>query len=445
MINNNKIPVVAIVGRPNVGKSSLFNRILGRRHAVVEEREGTTRDRVEKFIKLKNKNFTLIDTGGYIPKEVDKMSVLIKNQIENAIKVSDILLFVCEGENGIMPIDREVAYLARRSGKRIILVVNKMDNDKRKESINEFYELGLGEPFPTSCLHNRGINPIIDEIEKILPEHSIELPGEKNPIKIAIVGRPNVGKSSFLNKVIEEERVIVHDEPGTTRDSVDSYFEKDGILFTLIDTAGIRHKRKVKNAVDVYSMMRARESIDESDVALLLIDGFEGVTVDDTKIFDYIVERGKGCAVLVNKWDLVKNIERARYENAISKKMPEARNFPVAFMSAKNGKDVLKAFNLVKVIKTNMDLSIDTATLRNFLKEINPESVRVSRKKRIPKFFYMVLSHTSPKEFTIFVNDPSRVTGTHISFIENRLREQFPLEGVPVKFVCKRLAKPRSK
>lgn len=445
MINDNKIPVVAIIGRPNVGKSSLFNRILKRRHAVVEEREGTTRDRVEKFITLKDKSFKLIDTGGYIPKDTDKMSVLVKNQIENAVKFSDILLFVCEGENGIMPIDRAIANLARKSGKKVILVVNKMDNEKRKESINEFYELGLGEPFPASCLHNRGVNPIIEEIEKILPANSVILPDEKNPIKIAIVGRPNVGKSSFLNKVIEEERVIVHDEPGTTRDSVDSYFEKDGILFMLIDTAGIRHKRKVKNAVDVYSMMRAKESIDSADVVLLLIDAFEGVTSDDTKIFDYIVERGRGCAIIVNKWDLVKGVERSRYESAIAKKMPETRNFPVTFMSVKNGKNVLSAFNLVKAIKANMDLFISTATLRSFLKEISPENVRISRSKRIPIFFYMVLSHTSPKQFTIFVNDPARVTDSHISYIENRLREQFSLEGVPVKFVCKRLARPRSK
>ena len=444
MKNKSDFPVVSIVGRPNVGKSSLFNRFVGKRHAVVEEKEGTTRDRNEKLIKLKDKTLTLVDTGGFLP-EADKISSLIKKQIEKAIYYSDILIFVCDGSSGLLPLDMDLANFLRKSGKKIILVVNKIDNEKMKEELFDFYKLGLGEPFGISCSQNRGVNDLIDEVSDVVPVHSEAMIEREHPIKIAIVGRPNVGKSSFLNKVLEEERVIVHDEPGTTRDSIDSYFKKDGILFLLIDTAGIRHKRKVKSAVDVYSMMRARDSIDRSDVSILLIDGLEGVRNDDTKIFDYIVEQGKGCILVVNKWDLVKDIEMARYMNAVLRKMPCARNFPVFFISAKSGRNVLKAFNLVKVTKTNSDLFINTSTLKAFLKEIKPEEVRISRRKRIPKFYYMIQASTSPKEFVIFVNDPKKVTNSHTSFIENRLRESFPLEGVPIKFFYKRLGRQRSK
>ena len=379
MKNENKIPVVSIVGRPNVGKSSLFNRILGKRHAVVEEREGTTRDRNEKFMTLEDKSFKLVDTGGFITGGKDKITTLIKEQIEKAVEFSDLFIFVCDGQQGPLPLDEELANLVRKSGKKILLAVNKIDNQKRKENLLDFYGLGLGEPFGISCLHDLGVKKLTKEFIDILPLYSEVDLEKEHPIRIAIVGRPNVGKSSFLNKVLNEERVIVHDEPGTTRDSVDSYFNKDGILFLLVDTAGIRHKRKVKSAVDVYSMMRARESIDRADVVLLLVDGHEGITNDDAKIFDYIEEKGKGCAIVVNKWDLVKEIEMSRYANAVLRKMPSARHYPVAFISAKSGRNVLNAFNLVKAVKTNLDLFIDTATLRSFIKEINPEKVRISR------------------------------------------------------------------
>ncbi|NQU95253.1 MAG: ribosome biogenesis GTPase Der [Candidatus Omnitrophica bacterium] len=440
------IPIVSIVGRPNVGKSSLFNRIVKKRHAVVEEREGTTRDRIEKHVKFKGKNLILVDTGGFfsndfLRSEKDRIEALMKMQIKKAIMRSDLLLFVCDSESGPSPLDLDMVRFIRKSGKKIVLVVNKIDNEKKKESLPEFYELGLGEPFGISCLHNRGINDLTEEIARLIPEHSESETPEDQPIKVAIVGRPNVGKSSFLNRVLDEERVIVHEKPGTTRDSIDTYLKKDGINFLLIDTAGLRHKKKVKTAVDIYSMMRARSSIDHSDVALLLIDGMEGVTSDDTKIFDYIVETGKGCAIVVNKWDLVKGIETSRYAGAILKKMPQARNFPVAFISAKTGRNVSIAFNLVNAIKTNLDLSIDKDALNDFLKEISPEEVRIPRRRRPPRFFHMAQAGMFPKEFAIFVSDPHAVTGAHSSFIENRLRENFPLKGVPIKLFYRKRPK----
>lgn len=436
-------PRVSIVGRPNVGKSSLFNRIIKRRHAVVFEKEGTTRDRIEHRVNIKGKNFILVDTGGFTAREEGELSRLVKNQIEKAIGRTDVLLFLCDVETGPLPLDSDLARLLRKSGKRIILVVNKVDNEKRKENLFDFYELGLGEVFDISCLHNRGLERLLGQVLEVLPESSLSGIETAHPIKIAIVGRPNVGKSSFLNKVLDEERAVVHEKPGTTRDSVDSYFEKDGILFLLIDTAGIRHKRKVKTAVDQYSMMRARQAIDHSDIALLLIDGMEGVTADDMRIFDYIKEKGRGSAIVVNKWDIVKAIEQSRYREAIVRKMPEARNFPIAFVSAKTGKNVLDTFNLTKTIKTNLDLLINTSTLKMFLKEANPESVTISRRRKQPRFYYMVQASVFPKEFLVFVNDPLRVTDFHTAFIKNRLREAFPLKGVPVKLIYRKLRRTK--
>lgn len=444
MAASKSVPVVSIVGRPNVGKSSLFNRVIGSRHAVVEEREGTTRDRIEKPLKINGKNFILVDTGGFFPRAGSEIQALIKTQIKKAVASSDILLFVCDGQAGLLPLDMDLAQVLRKSGKKIILAVNKIDNQKRaEENLPDFYRVGLGEPQGISCLHNIGVEKLLEDVIGKLPLHCEAEFEKTHPIKIAIVGRPNVGKSSFLNKVLDEERVIVHEKAGTTRDSIDSYFKKDGILFLLIDTAGLRHKKKVKEAVDIYSMMRAKEAIDRSDAALLLIDGMEGVVRDDVKIFQYILSKGVGCAVLINKWDLVSGIEMSRYEKALLKKMPEAANFPIEFMSAKTGRNALEAFNLVKVIKTNSDLLIDTETLGEFLKEINPESVRLPSRKRAPRFYYMTQAGTFPKEFLIFVNDTKAVTNAHTAFIENRLREHFPLEGVPVKIMYRR--KPRRK
>ena len=443
-MKKHNLPVVSIVGRPNVGKSSLFNRFIGERHAVIEEKEGTTRDRNEKELSIGGKSFVLVDTGGFLSGVKDEMAGLVEKQIKKAIGLSDLFLFVCDVEKGPMPLDIELSGLLRKSGKKIILVVNKVDNEKRTENLPEFYVLGLGDPVGISCAHNLGIDKVLKEFLESLPEESQVDPVTRHPIKIAIVGRPNVGKSSFLNRVLDEERVIVHEEPGTTRDSIDSYFDKDGISYLLIDTAGIRHKKKVKNAVDVFSMMRAKESIDHSDVAFFLVDGMEGVTKDDGKIFDYIRYRGKGCAIIVNKWDLVKGIETSRYTNAIYRKMPEAKNFPVAFVSAKTGRNVLTSFHLATTLKTNLDLFISPEELKDFLNEISLEQVCVPRGERVTKFFYIVQSQISPKEFIVFVGDPRFVNDFHTRFIENRLRENFPLTGVPLRIMYRRLRKKKN-
>ncbi len=439
----NNLPKVSIVGRPNVGKSSLFNRLIGRRHAVVEEREGTTRDRLEAEVRIKSKKALLVDTGGFDPDSADPIFKLVKKQIEAAIAFSDALLFVCDGEKGLVPLDMKIADILRKSGKRIICAVNKIDNKEREENVMDFFELGIGEPIAISCLHDSGTGKLLREIEKTLPAYEKDETPERNPIKIAIVGRPNVGKSSFLNKVLDEERVIVHEKPGTTRDSIDIYFEKDGILFLLIDTAGMRHRRKVKEAVDIYSMARSERSIDASDVVILIFDGMEGVTTDDVRILDYIIEKGKGCVICVNKWDLVKGIEMSRYVGAIARRIPEAANFPTEFISAKTGRNALNAFNKVKAVKSNLDLFISNADLRRFLKDVDPENVPISSLKKRTKFYFMTQTNSRPKEFTVFVRNSSLITGAHDSYIKNRLWENFPLNGVPLKINYKSMNKKK--
>ena len=443
-MRSNEFPTVSIVGRPNVGKSSLFNRIAGGRYAVVFEEEGTTRDRNECRVKIGDKNMILVDTGGFPARGEGEIQDLVRKQIDKAVASSDALLFVTDGGSGLLALDLDLAEVLRKSGKKIILAVNKIDNEKREEALTDFYELGLGDVFAISCLHKTGIKDLILRIKESVPDRAAGPVEKRHPIKIAIVGRPNVGKSSFLNKVLDEERVLVHEKPGTTRDSIDSYFEKDGVLFLLIDTAGIRHKSKVRTAVDVYSIMRSKSSIAGSDVALLLIDGLEGVTGDDVKIFEFIRKEGKGCVIIVNKWDLVKGIETSRYEQAILRRIPDAKKFPIAFISAKTGKRALEAFNLALAVKTNLDLFINAATLKMFLKEINPAGVSISHRKKIPRFFYMTQANVFPKEFFVFVNDTEIVTGAHTAFIENRLRESFPLSGVPIRIKYRRLGRKRS-
>ena len=438
------LPVISIVGRPNVGKSSLFNRLCGKRHAIVHELEGTTRDRIELEVTIGRKSFKLIDTGGMLPEEEDELYGLVEIEIKKAIHSSDLLVFVCDGGRGLTPFDADLGKLLRKSGKRIVLAINKTDNEKRRLGLVDFYELGLGEPLGISCLHNKGINRLEKEMTRAAPEHSALETQARQPIRIAIVGRPNVGKSSFLNKVLDEERALVHEKPGTTRDSVDSYFEKDGILFLLVDTAGIRHAKKVKTAVDAYSMMRSKGAIDQADLAFLLIDGMEGLAKDDGKIFDYIVEKGKGCVIVINKWDLVKEIEMSKYAEAVVRRMPDASKFHIKFVSARTGRNVREAFDVAKILKTNLDMFIAAGDLRKFLKEIRPEEVSISKRRKIPKFYYMIQVSVTPKEFRVFVNDPLRVTDFHTSFIENRLRERFPLRGVPLKFTYRKLKRTKN-
>jgi len=448
MPSHKNIPTVCIVGRPNVGKSSLFNCIVGYRRAVVLGESGTTRDRLEDTVIMGGKRIRVIDTGGFLIKDTDHLSAHVKNQIMRAMEDASLLLFVTDIQTGITPADREVALLLRKFNKPVILAANKADNDGNAQDSFELFQLGYGEPVLVSCAHRRGINGLKDRIMdtvrtlfEFLPDGEKEDPG---CIKVAVIGRPNVGKSSFINKLTESDRVIVSDIPGTTRDSIDTRLDHDGDSFILIDTAGMRHKRKIKNAVDVYSIMRSEESIARADVVVFMLDASEGIAKDDLEILRFTVDKGKACLIVVNKWDLAKDVEdvtAAEYEKHLVRTASQIADFPVMFVSALTGHNVMKILAEVKKLNEGLDLKVPTPKLNKIFSRNKPANVPIPKKKKRPNFLYIVQSGTRPIEFTYFVNDPEAVLPAHMSYIENRLRESLAIRGIPVRINIKRSKK----
>jgi GTP-binding protein len=443
------IPAVCVVGRPNVGKSSLFNWLLGQRRAVVVEESGTTRDRVEAVTRIGNYAFKIVDTGGYVPATENEIYAAVKEQIYMALEEATVLVMVVDATQGITPLDREVCDIIRKYGKPVVLAVNKADNEKLAEASPEFFQLAFGEPVPISCLHRKGMEVLGPRIINEVKTELIEAGPEETRLKIAIVGRPNVGKSSILNSLLKEDRVIVSDVPGTTRDSIDTFLVYEGDEFILIDTAGIRNKRKVKNAVDSFSMMRSKEAIKRSDVTMLVLDASEGVTVDDLMILDFIEENLKGCVILINKWDLSGAAEGgilpADYEKELLYASPRLRHFPVLFVSAKTGKNVVKSLSMCKVLDANLDVRASTPFLNKLFEKHNPSKLPIPRSKRRPNFLYITQSWIRPVEFSIFVNDPKNVLPAHMSYIENLLRSNLPLKGIPFKLKIKTTRKEKEK
>lgn len=444
------IPVICIVGRPNVGKSSLFNCLLGERRAVVVEQSGTTRDRLESIVKFASASVKLVDTGGYAVEDKDDMSMLVKDQIYSAMEEATVVLLVMDTISGITPADEEMASLLRKSNKPVVLVANKTDNDRLNNDAMEFYQFGFGEPSPVSCLHTSGIRAlkkrIVDNIDK---RDRSEYDHSTRHLKIAVVGRPNVGKSSFINNILARKRVIVSPIPGTTRDSIDTHFRYEDDDYILIDTAGIRHRRKVKTVVDTFSMMRSREAIKRADVALLLLDAADGVTRDDIGILKFIEESGKACLVLVNKWDLAKEAEDdvsiEDYEKHLLYASNELSKFPITFISSLTGKNVADTLSLVKVLDSNLDIKASTPFLNRIFDRDDPAVVPIPRRKSRPNFLYIIQSSVRPVEFKYFVNDPGKVLPAHMSFIENKLRANLPLKGIPVKINIRKSKKSESK
>jgi GTP-binding protein len=445
MENSNQIPTVSIVGRPNVGKSSLFNRLLGERRAVVVEQSGTTRDRIEAVVNIDGASFKIIDTGGYTTEDKDELSVLIKEQINHAMEEASVIILVTDAVSGVSPMDIEVASILRKFGKTVIPAVNKVDNEGLRDNVTEFYQLGFGDPVAVSCLHRKGLGQLKERVRESVSDIA-EAGDEKSCLKIAVVGRPNVGKSSFVNNLLERNRVIVSETPGTTRDSIDTYFSYDGKDYILIDTAGIRHRRKVKTAVDTFSVMRAKESIKRADAVILLLDAADGATRDDLGILRFIEENGKACLVLVNKWDLareVKDITMEEYERHLVYAANRLNVFPVSFISAKTGKNVLETLSIVDVLDANLSLKASTPYLNKLFEKSDPSRVPVPRSKKRPNFLYITQTGTRPVKFTFFVNDPSAVLPAHFSFIENVLRKNLPLKGIPIMLRVRRSRKER--
>jgi GTP-binding protein len=342
---------------------------------------------------------------------------------------------VTDAVAGITPMDKEVASVLRKFGKPIILAANKTDNEKIENNVVEFYQLGFGDPVSISCLHKRGIRKLKDCVSGFLSDTE-PAKDEQTFRKIAIVGRPNVGKSSFVNKLLKYNRVIVSETPGTTRDSIDTYFSYEGKDYILIDTAGIRHRRKIKTAVDTFSVMRAKESIKRTDVAILLLDAADGMTRDDIGILNFIEENGTACLILVNKWDLARDTEgvnKEDYERHLIYATNRIRVYPVSFISAETGENVLETLSIVDVLDANLDSKISTPYLNQLFEKNDPSMVPIPRRKKRPNFLYITQTSKRPVEFGIFVNDPAAVLPAHASFIENLLRNNLSLKGIPIK------------
>ena len=431
-------PIVALVGRPNVGKSTLFNRLAGERLAVVHERPGTTRDRLVAEAEWNGLAFDLVDTGGFDPFADDDMDAeylpQIRGQAEQAILEAQAVVFLVDGISGVMPIDHEIADILRREQVPILLVVNKIDSAVRENQISEFFELGLGEPIPVSALHGRGTGDMLDRLFAIL-DALPETVEEEEGIKIAIVGRPNVGKSSLLNRLLGEERVIVSPHPGTTRDAVDTQLTYENKTITLIDTAGIRRRGRIKPGVEKYSTLRALKAIERADVCLLLIDGLEEVTAQDAHIAGMILDKLKSVLLLINKWDIVP--EELREELAYSGRVRAALKFldyvPVVFISALEGDGVDQVLPTALLIQEERLQRIPTARINEVLLEAQAAHAPPSKAGKRLRIFFASQVRTDPPTFLFHVNDPKLMHFSYVRFLENRIREEYTYLGTPIR------------
>ena len=431
-------PVVCIVGRPNVGKSTLFNRIAGRRIAITEDTPGVTRDRIYAEAEWLSKYFTLIDTGGLEPTSEEIIPLNIKRQAEVAIDTADVILFVVDGLDGITTTDREIADILRKSRKEVLLVCNKIDSGKTYDQVFEFYELGLGTPIEISAEQGLGIGDLLDEVIEHFPENK-DTDYDEGIVKVAVIGKPNVGKSSLINSILGEERVIVTNIPGTTRDAVDTYFTYQNDRYVFIDTAGLRRKRSIYENVERYSVVRTLTAVDRADLCILIIDGTEGVTEQDTKIAGYAHDNGKGIIIAVNKWDIVEKDTNTyhRFEKDIRTKLGFINYAPIIFISAKTGKRINKLFERLKVVNNNYNLRISTGVLNDIINEAVILNQPPSDKGVKLKIYYGTQVAVRPPKFLIFINKRKLMHFSYERYLENQIRQYFGFEGVPIQFELK--------
>lgn len=431
-------PVVCIVGRPNVGKSTLFNRIVGKRIAITEDKPGVTRDRIYAEAEWLNKYFTLIDTGGLEPGVEDIIPLNIKQQVEVAIESSDVILFLVDGVDGVTPTDREIANMLRKSNKKVLLVCNKIDTKMASDQIYEFYELGLGSPIGISAEQGLGIGDLLDEVIKLFPKHK-DVEYDDEHIRVAIIGKPNVGKSSLINNILGEDRVIVTDIPGTTRDAIDTYFTYDDDKYIFIDTAGLRRKRSISEKVERYSVIRTLTAIDRSDICVLVIDATEGATEQDTKIAGYAHDNGKGIIIAVNKWDLIQKETNTHleFEKEIRTKLSFIPYAPIIFISAKTGKRVDRLFQLLKIVNNNINLRISTGVLNDIINEAVLLNQPPSDKGVRLKIYYGTQVGVRPPRFLFFINKKELMHFSYQRYLENQIRKYFGFDGTPIKFELK--------
>lgn len=446
-----RMPIVALVGRPNVGKSTLFNRLVGERKSIVEDEPGTTRDRLYAPAEWTSRPFLLVDTGGLdigrtdkSPQKGDQLETLsrtsrdfireIRQQAQLAIDEADVVVFLTDAKDGLTEADRDVAEILRRSGRPVILAVNKADNESRRQAALEFYELSLGDPFPISALHGTGTGDLLDAVVEKIPSAPEE--PESDAVRIGIVGRPNVGKSSILNALLQTERVIVSPIAGTTRDAIDTELTWQGQQIVLIDTAGIRRRGRVESGVEKYSVLRAVNAIQRCDVVLLIIDATDGVTAQDAHVTNFILEAYKSVVVVVNKWDAIEDKDTDtmnRFTDDVRQKLKFLDYVPLLFVSAKTKQRVSKILPLAMSVAEQRTLRIPTSELNRILRDAMVAHPAPSRKGKPLKFLYATQAEVAPPTIIVFVNDKELVHFSYERFLENRVREIYPFLGTPIR------------
>lgn len=430
-------PIIAIVGRPNVGKSMLFNKIIGRRLSIVEDTPGVTRDRIYGESDWQGRKFTLIDTGGIEPRTDNQILAFMRSQAQIAIDNATVIVFLCDIKTGMTASDQEVASMLQRCGKPVILAVNKVDQG-RSPDIYEFYNLGLGDPIAVSAVHGHGTGDLLDAcFEHFPPEEEEE--EDTDLIKVAVIGKPNVGKSSLINRILGEERVIVSDMAGTTRDAVDSYFENETGKFLFIDTAGMRKKAKVTDQIEKFSVLRAAMAIERSNVCLIMIDANEGVTEQDTKVAGMAHEAGKACIIVVNKWDAVEKDDKTmdKMRQDIRRDLAYMTYAPIVFISALTGQRVDRLFQLIKYVDDQAAMRITTGMLNSFLADATARVQPPTDKGRRLKIYYMTQAGIRPPHFVFFCNDAKLFHFSYQRYLENQVRATFGLEGTPIRLTVR--------
>ena len=432
-------PVVAVVGRPNVGKSTLFNALAGERISIVKDTPGVTRDRIYADVNWLDYHFTMIDTGGIEPDSRDVILSQMREQAEIAIATADVIIFLTDVRQGLQDSDSKVADMLRRSGKPVVLVVNKVDSfEKFMPDVYEFYNLGIGDPFPISAASMLGLGDMLDEVVKHFPDYAKDEEEDERP-KVAIIGKPNVGKSSLINKLAQEDRVIVSDIAGTTRDAIDTDITYDGKEYVFIDTAGLRRKNKIKEEIERYSIIRAVTAVERADVCIIVIDATEGVTEQDAKIAGIAHERGKGIIIAVNKWDAIEKNDKTIYEytekiRQILSFMPYAE---IIFISAKSGQRLNKIFELIDVVIANNSMRVATGVLNEIVTEAVAMQQPPSDKGKRLRIYYTTQVAVKPPTFVIFVNDKELMHFSYTRYLENRIRETFGFRGTALKFIIR--------
>ncbi|HEY3282114.1 MAG TPA: ribosome biogenesis GTPase Der [Armatimonadota bacterium] len=434
-------PVIAIVGRPNVGKSTLFNRLIGERLAIVEDTPGVTRDRLYGTFDWRGRDYALIDTGGIVPDEPDPILLQTREQAQAAMDEADAILFLCDANDGLTAIDYDVAEALRKnSSKPIVLAVNKADGPRREQNTPEFYALGLGEVYPISSIQGHGVADMLDALHEAIPDTGGEEEYEEDVIRLAIIGRPNVGKSSLTNRILGEDRVIVSPIPGTTRDSIDTPFQRGDERYVLIDTAGIRRAGKIQGTIEYYTVLRAERAIERSDVVLLLVDAVEGVTDGDMRVGGMAQDAGKGCIIVVNKWDLIHGVQMHKYAQDVKDRIKFLEYAPVAFSSALTGRGIPGILDTVQTVAQNHALRIGTGELNRVIRQA-VDAKPHTHKGRELKIRYATMHRVRPPTIALFCNNPQLVHFSYERYLTNCLRAEFGFLGTPIKLQFRRVEK----